>query len=645
MRYDIQVMRGIAVLAVVIFHAFHGVFAKGFLGVDVFFVISGFLITGHILRQLEDDDFSFKAFYLSRARRLLPASLVTLAATSVMALLLLTPAELGDYAKQLIGALTFTANFALAQQVGYFEGAAEARPLLHIWSLSLEEQFYFIAPLLLWMTPRRWRFGLLLALTIGSGLLCAVLMSGIPIPHLLPSVASKIAFFMLPARAWELSIGGLAAWAMLRWPQFQVSRWAKYGALAVIVFCCGYGVSSVHPGPDALIVAVCTAVILMGQDGWLHRNPITDSIRNVGDWSYSLYLVHWPLFSFAFIVYLGQPPAPLMIGIGLVSIGLAWAQYRYVEQPFRTGRFSPSRRFWPAVGGAAGLLMALGLSSNSTAAPDPNLTPIPGIADGCDQGGSTWIDKPECKTGTSPSILLWGDSYAMHLVPGIQAVIGDRETLIQATKSTCTPTLGVARVNAEGRYNAIWAKECIAFNASVEARLRSLTTVRYVILSSYFGNVFTDEGQSLSIDGRISAWTRGVAKDRLTATVRAIQAAGKVPIIVGPTPGLGLDIGACNARRLAGRLVLGVESCDLPSPAVLAASNDLVSQLRAVGDETGAIVLIPADALCGPTLCATVADGKSIYRDSGHLTRSGSQLVLTRLHLGDLLNPGNATIQ
>jgi len=142
-------MRGVAVLAVVLFHAFPGAFGSGFLGVDVFFVISGFLITGIVLRGLERRDFSFKAFYVHRAKRLLPASVITLGVTTLLALVFLTRSQMADYAAQLLGSLAFVANFVLASQTGYFEGAAETKPLLHIWSLSLEEQFYFVAPFLL----------------------------------------------------------------------------------------------------------------------------------------------------------------------------------------------------------------------------------------------------------------------------------------------------------------------------------------------------------------------------------------------------------------------------------------------------------------------------------------------------------------
>jgi len=239
-RFDIQVIRGVAVLAVVLFHAFPSAFGSGFLGVDVFFVVSGFLITGIILRGLERGDLSFKAFYIRRAKRLLPASLMTLAVTTLLALVFLTRSQIADYAAQLLGSLAFVANFVLASQTGYFEGAPETKPLLHIWSLSLEEQFYFIAPLLLWLTPLRARPWLLVTGMILSFALCLVLVRDL-------WGGESLAFFMLPARAWELLFGEVCAWVMIRRPDLTVPGWVKLAALAVIVATCAIGFDPVHP--------------------------------------------------------------------------------------------------------------------------------------------------------------------------------------------------------------------------------------------------------------------------------------------------------------------------------------------------------------------------------------------------------------
>jgi len=163
LRQDIQFLRGIAVLFVVIYHSGLGILNEGYLGVDIFFVISGFLITKLILEKLAEDNFSFTDFYFRRAKRLLPALYSTLFFTTAIGVFFLTKSQWSDYLEQLLGALTFTANFVLPGQTGYFEQSSDGKPLLHIWSLSLEEQYYFILPLFLFLIPRKLRLVGLLA--------------------------------------------------------------------------------------------------------------------------------------------------------------------------------------------------------------------------------------------------------------------------------------------------------------------------------------------------------------------------------------------------------------------------------------------------------------------------------------------------
>ena len=610
-RFDIQVMRGVAVLAVVLFHAFPDAFGAGFLGVDVFFVLSGFLITGIILRGLERGDFSFKAFYVRRAKRLLPASLTTLGVTTLLALVFLTRSQMADYAEQLLGSLAFVANFVLASQTGYFEGAAETKPLLHIWSLSLEEQFYFAAPFLLWLTPLRARPWLLIGAMLASFALCFILMTG---PEWLPvssKGAQKLAFFMLPTRAWELLFGAVCAWVMIRRPDLTVPGWAKLGALAAIIATCAIGFDPVHPRWDALIVVVATGLILLGRDGWLNRMPLLP-VKIVGDWSYSLYLVHWPLFSFAYIAWDQHPPMAVMAGITALAFGLAWLQYRFIEQAFR-GDWS-GRRVSPAWGiGAASLAIvafavpSLGVTSSAAEALKPNH----GLSPACDQSGARWVDIPACRTSDAPTVAVWGDSYAMHWLAGLEGL-----PVVQMTKSACAPVEGMAHTS--DRYSAAWARECVAFNDSVLTAIEAMPSVRYVVISSPFSQVFIDDGQRLIGDGTGEA--------ALQRAVARIIAAGKVPVIIAPTPTADFDAGRCNERLSEGRPVMGRTDCRFPLP-------DKTRTVEAMLDRAGAVVLRPSTALCEAGQCVTERNGVILYRDDGHLTNAGSRLVVERLGL------------
>jgi peptidoglycan/LPS O-acetylase OafA/YrhL len=299
-RRDIQFLRGVAVLLVVASHAFHRWLPYGDLGVDVFFVISGFLMTSMIVSGLDRGDFTFGGFYLRRARRLLPASIATVTFTLILAPILLPSEAWRPFAWQVVGALTFTANLVSQAQLG---GIHELQPLAHFWSLSLEEQFYLLFPLLLWLSPKPFR---------PSGVAFVAAQSFIVM----------LAFgtnYLLPGRGWELLVGALAFYAREK-PMPSFAKWAALIAVGVSV------AFSLIP-----LAVVATAVMLIGKDDWVRVPPV----EKIGDWSYSIYLIHWPLLSFAAAYYLATPPPLVASLLAVASIGLAALQYRFVEQPFR----------------------------------------------------------------------------------------------------------------------------------------------------------------------------------------------------------------------------------------------------------------------------------------------------------------------
>ena len=200
-------------LAVLLYHAQIGPLVNGYLGVDIFFVISGFLITKIILSDLSKDTFSFGGFYLRRAKRLLPALYCTLIITTPLAYVFLTHGQWNDYLKQFLGAITFTSNLVLPLQVGYFQDAADTKPLLHIWSLSLEEQYYLFLPIFLFLIPGKWRGWALCVATLISLALCVYFIDwayGLERTNL--DRAAKWVFYLFPTRAWELLVGSLTAW-------------------------------------------------------------------------------------------------------------------------------------------------------------------------------------------------------------------------------------------------------------------------------------------------------------------------------------------------------------------------------------------------------------------------------------------------
>lgn len=633
MRRDIQFLRGIAVLSVVLYHAELFSLENGFLGVDVFFVISGFLITGLILRGLDSGQFSFGDFYLRRARRLLPALYSTLFMTTLLAYFLLTQRQWGDYLDQLFGALSFTANMVLPFQVGYFEDAAESKPLLHIWSLSLEEQYYFLMPALLALTSKRLRAPVMLALAAGSLLLCV---------HWLGSNEKwlgldgrELAFYFFPARAWELLTGSLLAWVVLRYPALRVPALIKWLALLALLALMGFSLDAVHPRGDAVLAIALTALLIAGSDDWLPDVLPLRWVERVGDWSYSLYLIHWPLLSFAYIAYLGEVPGFAKVALVLISLLLSFLQYRLVETPFRKPRGGAGRSITGLLA-TTGLLLAIAL-------------PAASVQWGWrDSGEADWenlrkknvglhrscvLQPPfaipgKCRTTEQPKVAVWGDSYAMHLIPGLLQNPATGRSIVQLTRSGCTPGARVVVMVGDRKR----AQNCRDFNQRMLRFLLRTPTVESVVLSSPFGNFLKHWKQVLSDDELVPYDQQLVVRD-LVRVVLQLQRAGKQVLIVSPPPHPGFDIGECVEREATGALVLGRTSCNFSLEGHLFRQRMVVGGLQRVVARTQVPILWLSDLMCRDGVCEASRGGVPLYRDRGHLSIVGSELLLRNVDL------------
>jgi peptidoglycan/LPS O-acetylase OafA/YrhL len=644
MRFDIQFLRGIAVLAVVFYHANVWPVPGGYLGVDIFFVISGFLITSIILKGLEADAFSFREFYVRRAKRLLPAAYATLIATTLAGYIFLTETQWLDYLYQFVGALTFSANIFLPMQTGYFEGAAESKPLLHVWSLSLEEQYYLITPFLLAILAPRWR-GLMIAIGIVASFALCFLFVSFPFTWWrFPSLGSEtFAFFMLPTRAWELLVGSLCAWWMRRFPTTNVHPSGKLIALGLALAVTIFPVDSVHPRFDATLVTLATGLLLIGKDNWLPRNRLTGVVTKVGDWSYSLYLVHWPLFAFAHIGYLGEVPTHVRVGLILASFLLAFLQYAFVEQPFRYGWHANSRKTlqWLSVVSLLVLLVPMPrLAMVHAQAEEASVEPrharngILGLNETCSRG--RFFEKPEaCMFGPEPNTVLWGDSYAMHLVPGLKVGPVAGRGFMQITKAACAPIPGVASLDEN--YDAAWAKGCLEFNQKVLAFIRQSAEIDTVVLSSPFSGYFDNGPLSLFVAGEEMTGSRDTAIAKMKQTVEALRDHGKRVILVTPPPKAGFDIGECWERRRANLVVFGRTDCNFSIDEYETNQAGIREALKQLDAMPGLGVVWLDQVICRDGLCETSVDGRSLYRDGGHLTAAGAEWVMPRSKLMEFL--------
>jgi peptidoglycan/LPS O-acetylase OafA/YrhL len=647
-RLDIQALRGFAVLVVVLYHAKIGNVLGGYLGVDIFFVISGYLITRVVATGIERGDFSLREFYFRRAKRLLPAALVILACSTALAPWFLNQLELRDFATQLVGALTFTANFVLWQQTGYFEGAGDLKPLLHIWSLAIEEQYYFLLPTFLLCTrPSRW-LSWTIVLFVASFVLCLV-----------GGVVKPIAtFYLLPTRAWELLIGSVGALSVLHARKEQaygvatVCRVLFIPALACLVVLVFFPFGGFHPRENALLVCLATIIIILRNSETLNASFPVKLLAPIGDISYSLYLVHWPIIAFLKNAWVGadaEIPLQLRLLTVALSFVFAYVLYRTVEDPLRKTKTALSV---PLVAKtvAGSLLLAAVVPIVIAMKPPPmdfkeaRQTNY-GLAATCEYD-SRFVAKPQCMTAGKPTLMVWGDSYAMHLVPGL-ARSWTSGGMIQATKSACGPFLGMALKNIvkpdEGIYkNQVWAEKCIEFNQSVLDYLRDSPSIRIVVLSSPFAeylagdnveHVLQENGQLLTSASEPADVVAGLHR-----TARAIRALGRKVIVVAPPPSSNFDVGACLEREISGAVAIGGKpGCLIDRAEYEAKRAPVLSFLKSASHRESLGVISFDPLLCGPVSCRTMIDGTMIYRDSGHLSVEGSKLIAERMQLARLI--------
>ncbi|MGD0846029.1 acyltransferase family protein [Bradyrhizobium sp.] len=448
-RPDIDGLRAIAVTLVVCFHAFPEAMPGGFIGVDIFFVISGFLITGIIARELDQQQFGLLAFYARRIRRIFPALIVVLGATLVLGWLWMLPLAYAQLSADVFASAAFVSNIALWLQSGYFDIESGRKPLLHLWSLGIEEQFYLCWPLIL-MLAARLRLSLLAVasvLGLASFALNVALIGSDP-----------VATFYLPfTRAWELLAGGVLAcgWNQLRHTSAASNLRAAAGLVLIAIAAGVLDSKSAFPGWWGLLPVAGAALLLSAPAAWGCRHLLSSpAMVRIGLISYPLYLWHWPLLVFFGIIKFAPLTLLERALIVALSFALAALTYRLVEVPFRFGR--PNRR------GIAGLCAGMGLVALAggviVAGRGFDFRLPAQIREMTDvrTDSSKWR-LHECLLDLSremsfadscvdrdrrPLILLWGDSTAGALLPGLRKAQETRDFgIAQFTSSSCIPAL------------------------------------------------------------------------------------------------------------------------------------------------------------------------------------------------------------
>jgi peptidoglycan/LPS O-acetylase OafA/YrhL len=464
-RPDIDGLRALAVLPVLIFHAFPQAVPAGFYGVDIFFVISGYLITGIVHQQMLSKTFSIADFYKRRIRRIFPALITVVLVTFLVAYFILPPRELKSLGTNIAGGAVFAQNFILLGQVGYFDLAAEEKPLLHLWSLGIEEQYYIVWPLLLMMIGSwRWR-----SLAVTLALAAASYVSAIIVQRHAPDYA----FYLPVTRAWELLIGsGLALWVSGRPPAAVDStrqrarliyEMAALSAIVVLAFAFWhYNRSTAHPGSRTLLPVLAAAALIATHGTLVHRSILSSRPAVfIGLISYPLYLWHYPLITFARIHYVEGVSPWVMCEFLIASVILAWLTYRYIERPIRFGQRNVAYKVGALLGGMATLGIAGLMVDRTNGLPDRIPESIRGFMLTGDETAIYWRRgkclllpeqtaadfAPECAgQGRHPLVAIWGDSYGAALYPGLNHFAADRGfDIAEYTASACPPLLDYVR--------------------------------------------------------------------------------------------------------------------------------------------------------------------------------------------------------
>jgi peptidoglycan/LPS O-acetylase OafA/YrhL len=647
-RPDIDGLRAVAVLAVLGFHAFPDYFPGGFVGVDVFFVISGFLISSIILRQLRRSTFTLADFYSRRIRRIFPALMIVLVACLAFGWFALLPDELEHLGKHTAAAATFVSNFALWLESGYFDRAAELKPLLHLWSLGIEEQFYLVWPvLLLLLTKQRHNVAITVALLTAAsfGLSVAV------------SQESPTANFYFPfSRFWELGLGCLLAvvrespgsltgWLREEAHRFNLDRiardlsfsglsnasWSSFahsvlpvvgiGLIGAAIFL--FNRDTTFPGWATLLPTVGAMCVIWARgDSWFQRRILACAgMVLIGVISYPLYLWHWPLLSFATILEAGTPDSIVRAVAVVLSIALAWLTFKFFEHPIRARR--STRVTWSLVGALAAFGVA-GLAIHAASGFEDRFDlSVHAIRPG-PRTNSLCVDNfPEdrnfnyCKSTSTapPAAVFLGDSRTQSVYDGVADLMGSGYPMTLLARGGCPPLLNMPfQYSKEKDCDDVW-NNFLDYVRGVKPPLVVIVGGGSTILKA---SVADPTMRDVPVRIREKAFRQGLA-----ALVAALQRTSRV-IYVRELPQFD-SAPSCFLRRVR----LPRSEC-APTVDRSVVEEELASYNRVVDDvgrrfpDLEVVDSIPA--LCSARICSQqLKSGEILYSDELHLSPAGGR--------------------
>jgi peptidoglycan/LPS O-acetylase OafA/YrhL len=622
-RSEIDGLRTLAVLPVIFFHAGFAFFSGGFVGVDVFFIISGYLITGIIIRDLDRGRWSLLDFYERRARRILPALALVVACSWPVAWVIMLPLEMKDFAQSTAAAALSVSNILFFQESNYFDAAAELKPLLHTWSLGVEEQFYIIFPptlALLWLWPVHRKIAVLGLAALLSFSLCMALVQSFP----------KAVFFLLPFRAWELLAGGFCAFWHSRNTRQENGTLALLGLVALVTSIVLFDSSTPFPSAYTLLPVLGTCLILLfaAPSNMTGRLLCMSPMVGIGLISYSAYLWHQPLLAFGRLYSPDPLSDQILLILALLSLPLAYLSWRFVEQPFRRreeGALLPGRAL---VMGLSASVIGLGAAAGalghfydgwpgrytveqqafldthrwSSRCMFTRINPLGNLpeeechfpAQGQEQGKVAFV----------------GDSVMSSLSPDLIGLFTERGyTVEQFTHSHCT-------LHRHHRRDNIDAAGCPEFISRIVDYIAA-NDFDLVLTASNFVGFFSEKSDRIIRDSDEAVSSESLRAD-MAATIAATNAQ---LILVHPHPNAGVDVLSRAVRELRthGRL-----SSYSTEQATFEGEIQETLKLLTAATPSDTIHVDLTSAFCDGTRCEFIHDGAPVLSDRVHFTNHGA---------------------
>lgn len=653
-RREIDGLRAIAVLPVILFHAGFEIFSGGYIGVDVFFVISGYLITTIILKEKTNGTFTIARFYARRARRILPALIVVMLACIPFAWIMLLPSQFADFSESLVAVVLFASNILFWSEHGYFSPAAEVKPLLHTWSLAVEEQYYLFFPVFMIIFWRIGKFNIacLVALCCAASFGLAEYAS-----HYHP-IAN---FFLTPMRAWELLAGSLTAFLLDKRDPKSSNLLSLAGLGMIITAIFIYDSATRWPSAYSLVPVIGTTLII------LFTTPSTVTYKilairglvGIGLISYSAYLWHQPLFAFARTQLISEPPQTLMSVLAIATILIAWLSWRYVETPFRHASLKASsntQHSFAAISLSA-VLVGIGLfgflshgvpsriessilkvlEAKEDANPKRNSCLINDPADTPPPKAECWLNKSPNK-----STVILGDSHADSISHELSLALQSFDLNIQQyTYGGCIPISGLRRLDAT------LSHKCAGYNSAIFDWLSASKNIDTVLLLArwtlYFeGTYFKNEMGAVERDSSGVMFSKHAGVDLNAADgkgprkmrvrkaikkhVQALLALGKNVIIVYSIPEAGWNVPETMAKQALARGKLATLDTSLD---VFLKRNSSTFHMLASTEHPNLYHFHPHNFLCSEHTrrCLNADENGVYYMDGNHLSNSGARLI------------------